>query len=155
MTKIKLLSDYKDPRFKRLFTNYFLELNITLDPDTKIFDFMQKSKKTEKLKTYVYLVDLEFVGFIMFQEEIFTSKSNFFIEKTLFIREYYVDNSYRNKGIGHILLNKCHEYAKKHHIYKTILTTHTKIDYYLKRGYIKDMSYQAKNEDAVLVKHLK
>jgi GNAT superfamily N-acetyltransferase len=155
MIKITLLKNYLDQRFKDLFTKYFLELNITLDSDTKIFDFMQKSVKSENLKTYVYIEQNEFLGFIMFQEEVFTSSSEFFQEKTLFIREYFVVSEKRKLGIGQLLLNQCENYAKKLKIHKLILTTHTAKDYYINRGYFIDSSYSAKNDHEVLVKYLK
>jgi len=154
MSKILLLKSYEDLRFQNLFRDYFLELGIKLDHDTKIFDFMKKSKKDEKMKTYVYEENHLLVGFIMFQEEVLLSKSEFFNEHTLFIREFYVSKDKRRLGIGLKLLKNVELFAKKNKIMKLILTTHTKKDYYIDFGYQLDLSYQAKNNHEVLVKYL-
>ena len=93
------------------------------------------------------------VGFVQFQKG--EMKHWFFSESIGFIRECWVSAKFREHGHGSALLELAEKYFLKNNICKAILTTDTTPEFYIKRGYIRDCSYQAKNEDEVFVKLLK
>ena len=52
------------------------------------------------------------------------------------IEEVVVDKNERHSGIGKLLMNKCLEYAKKHHSYKIVLDcSEDNVIFYEKCGY--------------------
>ena len=82
--------------------------------------------------------------------------SSWFFEETCgFIREFWISEAYRNAGHGTELLRLAEDYFKKHGMYTSILTTDTAERFYLKHGYQNAWGCEAKNKDAVFVKHLR
>ena len=71
-----------------------------------------------------------------------------------FIREFWIAEEYRNKGYGSKLIQLAEEFFKENGICKSILTTDTAEHFYEARGYHRDRSYTAKNQDEVFVKVL-
>lgn len=142
------ITDFQDENFKKAFKVYFAELGITI----KDWDALFQEINAEKGNIAYIRIDEnnEVMGFIQFRVEVLTNW--FFQESVGFIREFWIKNNYRNKGFGSELLAKAEAYFLEQGIRKTILTSDTAEAFYIKHGYMKDSSYQAKNEDNVYIK---
>ena len=145
------ITDFLNPLFQTAFKDYFKELGVNVKDWNSLFHEMNADKETvaflrtdSKGKT---------VGFIQFKKD--EMKNWFFTEKIGFIREFWVANEFRKQGQGTALLNLAEQYFVENDIYKTILTTNTVPNFYIKHGYVKDISYNAKNNYEVYVKMLK
>lgn len=145
------ITDFFNPLFQTAFKEYFKELDINIKNWNSLFSEMNADKETVAfLRTDS---NGKTVGFIQFKKD--EMKNWFFTEKIGFIREFWVSNDFRRQGQGTALLNLAEHYFIKNDVYKTILTTDTAPDFYIKCGYVKDISYNAKNNDDVYVKSLK
>ena len=145
------ITDFANPLFQQAFKEYFFELDVTVKDWDGLFREMNEDEGT-----VAFLRENEngeVVGFIQFQKG--EMKHWFFCESIGFIREFWVSEKFRGQGQGTALLELAEKYFTENSTYKTILTTDTTPEFYLKRGYIRDCSYQAKNEDEVFVKLLK
>lgn len=92
------------------------------------------------------------IGFIQFKD--ISLCNSFFNEKYGFIREFWIDKTYRNNGYGTVLLKACEKFFLSNGVYQTILTTNTASSFYIKNGYVKNVSISAKNNDCVFTKNL-
>lgn len=145
------ITDFLNPLFQKAFKEYFEELGVKIKNWDGLFDELNNSEKTA---AYLRIDENQkVIGFILF--EIDEMKNWFFTEKIGFIREFWVSNNFRDKGYGTELLKLAEDYFLKKEIFKTILTTDTVPDFYIKNGYIRDYSYYAKNRDDVFIKMLK
>lgn len=145
------ITDFLNPLFQTAFKDYFKELGVNVKDWNSLFHEMNADKETVAfLRTDS---TGKTVGFIQFKKE--EMKNWFFTEKIGFIREFWVANDFRKQGQGKALLNLAEQYFVENDVYKTILTTNTVPDFYVKRGYVKDISYNAKNNYDVYVKSLK
>lgn len=145
------ITDFLNPLFQSAFKEYFEELGIKIKDWNGMFNEMNEDKEN-----FVFLrVDEteKVVGFIQFKKE--EIKNWFFNEKIGFIREFWISNEFRGQGNGTELLSLAENYFVEKEVYKTILTTDTAPDFYVKHGYIRDYSYTANNKDDVYVKLLK
>lgn len=145
------VTDFLNPLFQAAFKEYFSELGVNVKDWEGLFCEMNNDEGT-----VAYLRTEEngsVVGFVQFQKG--EMKHWFFSESIGFIREFWVSAKFRGQGHGTALLELAENYFLENNICKAILTTDTTPEFYLKRGYIKDCSYQAKNEDEVFVKLLK
>lgn len=145
------ITDFSNPLFQTAFKDYFEELGINIKDWNSLFREMNADKETVAfLRT-----DRtgKSVGFIQFKKE--EIKNWFFTEKIGFVREFWVAKEFRKQGHGKALLNLTEQYFVENDVYKAILTTNTVPDFYVKRGYVKDISYSAKNNYDVYVKILK
>lgn len=145
------VTDFLNPLFQAAFKEYFSELGVNVKDWEGLFREMNNDEGTA-----AYLRTEEngsVVGFVQFQMG--EMKHWFFSESIGFIREFWVSEKFRGQGHGTALLKLAEKYFLESNICKAILTTDTTPEFYLKRGYIKDCSYQAKNEDEVFVKLLK
>ena len=146
-----LISDFSEPLFQKAFQIYFGELGINVKDWDGLFKEMNDE---EGNKTFLRVTEEnDIAGFIMFKP---IELSNwFFTEKLGFIREFWIANEYRNQGHGTALLQLAEEYFVQNDICKSILTTDTAENFYIKHGYRKDSAYTAANKDEVFVKDLK
>lgn len=145
-----LISDFSDPLFQSAFKTYFAELDIPVKDWNGLFREMNDEGDN---KAFVRMSsDGNVIGFIQFKSIKFSSC--FFEETCGFIREFWISEAYRNAGHGTELLRLTEDYFKKHGMYTSILTTDTAERFYLKHGYQKAQGCEAKNKDAVFVKHL-
>lgn len=151
---VEPLLNYKDENFQLLFLNYFHEIGVILPAGYNVFDDIALSAVNEKMMTIVAKDKDQMVAFLMFQPEIFTSSSNFLKQNTIFIREFSVKLSHRKHGIGKLLMEAVFDYAKQNEYHTIVLTTTTAKTFYLNLGFIEDSSYQAKNKQPVLIKHI-
>ena len=78
----------------------------------------------------------------------------FFTQKLGFIREFWVDESYRGKGIGTQLLELTEKYFLENGLSQAILTTESANEFYTERGYVKTRAIRAANQQGVYVKDL-
>ena len=152
--KIKAISDYYDPKFTASFREYFKELGISLKEDSDVFDEITKSALDEGTKTLVCLKSNSIIGFVMYQEDIMKSKTAFFSERFVFLREVYIQKEYRNKGIGTELLTKVFLYCKEIGVSKILLTTKSAFEFYSNQGFYIDSSITAINNMQVMVKDI-
>ena len=76
----------------------------------------------------------------------------FFEEKYGFIREFWVDPTYRHRGYGTELLHLAENYFCENGIKQSILVTKTAESYYLKNGYKKRPDIILRNKQDVFVK---
>ena len=145
-----LISDFSNVAFQNAFKKYFKEFGVEI----KNWDALFKELTDEsKNKAYVRLDENgTSVGFILF--EIIQLSDGFFEENLGFIREFWIAEEYRNKGYGSELIKLAEEFFKENGICKSILTTDTAEHFYEARGYHRDRSYTAKNQDEVFVKVL-
>ncbi len=146
-----VITDFFDPRFQTAFQEYFKELEIKINNWDNLFDEINKEK--DNVAILRIAEDNKVIGFILFKIEIF--KNWFFEEKIGFVREFWISRGFRKKGHGSSLLNLAEKYFVKQEVYKSILTTDTAPNFYIKQNYIQDFSYSAKNKDQVFVKLLK
>ena len=145
-----IVKDFTDPRFQDSFKEYFKELEIEFEDWEDLFRQMNE----EKDNIAIVRVDAEeTVGFIQFKIDYL--ENWFFKEEIGFIREFWVSSKYRNKRQGASLLKSAEDYFLEKKIYKTILTTYTASNFYIKQGYRKDESYKGLNNQDVFVKILK
>lgn len=146
-----LITDFKEACFQQAFQKYFKELGIQVNNWEGLFEEMNSEGDN---KAYVRLTEEnEIVGFIQFK---LIKLTNWFFEERLgFVREFWIADQYRNDGHGSALLDLAEEYFVENGIFKSILTTDTAEKFYLNRGYQKDLSYKALNEDFVYIKELK
>ncbi len=145
-----VISDFKNERFQRVFKMYFQEFGINVRDWDGLFEEMNSEEKIEALLCLEQ--DGEVIGFIQYQ--FIQLAHSFFEEKLGFIREFWIDNEHREKGYGTSLLKKTEDYFKEKGIHKTILTSDTEEEFFVKRGYKKDESINAKNNDNVYIKEL-
>ena len=147
------LSDFYDPRFQQAFRAYFLEIGVNLREDTDVFDHIAESFEKENMHTFVLGDENSLAGFIMVQPECL--KGSFFEERTGFIRELWVAPSGRHLGYGSQLLEKAENFFRVKRISKLILTyEEDALPFYLKKGFMPDGSYEAKNNGKILIKLL-
>lgn len=145
------ITDFLNPLFQTSFKDYFKELGVNVKDWNSLFHEMNADKETVAfLRTDS---KGKMVGFIQFKKE--EMKNWFFTEKIGFIREFWVANEFRKQGQGTALLNLAEQYFVENDVYKTILTTNTVPNFYVRHGYVKDISYNAKNNYEVYVKMLK
>ena len=144
-----IITNFLDEKFQNAFKKYFKELGIEVKDWNGLFNEMNEDKNT---KAMVRMENENVVGFIMFQGIEFNSW--FFKENCGFIREFWISNECRNLGHGSNLLDKVEKYFKNQGIFRTILTTDTANDFYVKHGYKLLKSAIAKNNEAVYVKIL-
>ena len=143
-----LITDFLNPLFQTAFKEYFKELGVNVRDWNSLFCEMNADKETVAfLRTDS---NGKTVGFIQFKKD--EMKNWFFTEKIGFIREFWVANDFRGHGQGTDLLNLAEQYFVENDVHKTILTTNTVPDFYIKRGYVRDISYSAKNTYEVYVK---
>lgn len=147
-----LLEDFSNPIFQEGFKKYFREMGYDagIYEWDKVFDFI--NSECDNFSFMRLTDDDNIIGFIEFKIEII--KSDFFEEKCGFLREFWVAKEYRNQGNGAELLKKMENFLLEMRVYKTILTTNTAKDFYLKNGYIQDKSYRAVNNIDVFIKML-
>lgn len=146
----ELITDFSNPLFQDAFRIYFAELGISVKNWEGLFQEMNdEDGNTAFLRI---AKDGSLIGFIQFQPIVFTS--SFFEETCGFIREFYVEEKFRNKGHGTDLLYLAENYFKEKGIYTSILTTDTAEEFYRRNGYEEARGCRAKNQDKVLIKRL-
>lgn len=145
-----LISDFTDDGFMQAFKRYFGELGISVEDWNGLFAEMNG---TEGNRAYVrYNENDEIVGFIQF---VAVELENWFFRERLgFIREFWVSSEYRKMGHGSELIGLAERYFADNGIKKVILTTDTAHGFYETKGYRKDDSFTAKNNDDVFIKDL-
>lgn len=67
MEKFEYFEDFKLEEFKNIFTEYYLGEGISLSKDTKVFDEIENSSKTQGTKCLVCKIENKIVGFILFR----------------------------------------------------------------------------------------
>lgn len=145
-----LISDFSNVAFQDAFKKYFKEFGVEIKNWDGLFNELTEEGKN---KAFVRLDESETcVGFILFK--IIQLSDGFFEQNLGFIREFCVSKEYRKKGQGSELIKLAEEFFKQKGICKSILTTDTAEHFYKTRGYSKDRSYAAKNQDEVFVKEL-
>ncbi len=146
------IQSFDNHDFQRAFIEYFTELGIKLEDYSGLFGEMN-SDPNGKNYAYVSLSERgQVCGFIQFIE--IESKSWFFAEQLGFIREFWVSDKCRGRGVGTRLISLAESYFKDRGIQKAILTTDTAEGFYLKRGYTKESGITARNGDEVFTKRL-
>ena len=148
--KDALISDFTDEGFMQAFKRYFGELGVSVEDWDGLFAEMNG---TEGNRAYVrYNENGEVVGFIQF---VAVELENWFFRERLgFFREFWVSGEYRKMGHGSELIGLAERYFADKGIKKVILTTDTAHGFYETKGYRKDESFTAKNNDDVFVKEL-
>lgn len=145
-----LISDFYDPRFQCAFRLYLDELDVRLKNWEGLFREMNESGEN---RAYLRVTGTgETVGFLQFIPITFSSW--FFEEKAGFIREFWVAPRFRGQGHGSALLELTENWCRGNGLCKTILTSDTTPDIYLKKGYRPATGCTAKNKMPVFVKEL-
>lgn len=147
-------NDYHNQRLQQCFREYFEEIGEYLKENTKVFDRMQRAADSG-MHCYVIRKEEDILGFIQFQQEVLTHEMGFFTEKLGFIRELWVSPTIRKQGCGAWLVSAMEAYFKKAGVAKLILTyEEDALGFYQKLGFVEDKSYQAENEQDVVIKIL-
>lgn len=144
-----LLSDFTAPCFRTAFQAYFAELDISV----KDWDglFREMSEEGNNL-AFLLLEEGRTLGFLQFQ---MTSFSNWFFEEPIgFIREFWVDPTYRRQGHGKFLLHSAETYFLEHGVYCSVLTADDAASFYLANGYKKAWGIKPKNKMDVFIRVL-
>ena len=148
MTHYKFINDFRNQDFRLLLKQYFDEFDIKISNWDRLFEVINHDHNL----AYLLYKDGVAIGFIMFSIE--RSSHPYITERFGFVKEFYVDKNYQNKGYGSTLLNKCEQYLLDYNVYKVVLTTDTAETFYNKHGYKQAFSYISKNEDPVYFKIL-
>lgn len=147
-----LVQDFTDAAFERAFRLYFAEMGIELKEEQwpALFEEMNREGGNA---AYVRLApDGEVIGFIQFT---MIELTNWFFKWPMgFVREFWVNQSFREQGFGRELLQKTEAYFAAHGAARSILTTDLAEAFYLHCGYQKAPDIAALNEDTVLMKTL-
>lgn len=141
MLKIRKLSKDKYAAFTKLFCDYFDELGESIDKEI-IIDKIINNQIIKSIENRAYYVDLmtyedKEIGFIIYQIDSSNSDWNE-REGQGFIREFYIEKEYRNKGLGSLLLKNAESKLKKlgaTSIYLTSGNNSKTIQFYESRGY--------------------
>ena len=146
-----VITDSLNPLFQEAFKAYFDELGVSIKDWDGLF---QEMKDQPGNVVILKLADNnQVIGFIQIKID---TATHWFFEETLgFIREFWVDEPLRGQGYGTALLHAAEDYFVENGAYKAILTTDTAPDFYHKNGYVRDVSYVAKNKDEVFTKLLR
>lgn len=146
--QIKRIGDFSEPLFQAAFHTYFNELEIAVTDWEGLWEEMNSGENT----AYLALENDRAIGFLQFTE---IELSNwFFTQKLGFIREFWVDESYRGKGIGTQLLELTEKYFLENGLSQAILTTESANEFYTERGYVKSGAIKVANQQSVYVKDL-
>ena len=145
------INDFSNSDFKAMFQTYFNELDVRVGNWDRLFKAMN-----DENRNFAYLrygEESNPIGFIQFT--VITFSSGFFETKMGFIREFWVNSNCRNQGHGSELLRLAEEYFIGKGVYKSILTTYTAEKFYIRHGYVKDVTIKAKNNFDVFIKALR
>ena len=147
--ELLIITDHQNPLFMDAFKLYFKELGINVRNYEALFEEMNSDIGTV---TFAYVENNQLLAFLMCKADILT---NWFFEmKFVFIREFWVNDGYRNQGIGSSLLKEVEAHFKSEGIEYLMLTTDTAPSFYMKHGFIQASSIVAKNQDDVYIKRL-
>lgn len=141
MIKIRKLLKDKYEIFTKMFCDYFDELGENIDKEIIIDKIINKQiiKSVESKVCYVDLMIYENkeIGFIIYQIDSSDSDWNE-REGQGFIREFYIEKKYRNKGLGSLLLKNAESKLKKlgaTSIYLNSGNNRSTIQFYESKGY--------------------
>ena len=153
--KFEFFNNYKNEKFKKVFSEYYNYLGITLRPDTTIFDQMTISANNGQTKTVVLQEDNKIVAFVMFQILNLTNDNQFFKHSVGHIQELYVVESKRHQKIATNLLKFVEEYIKNNNVSKLLLTARPNVyEFYINLGFELDDNYKCANNLQCLTKQI-
>ncbi len=154
------LNEKEIDSFKDLFCDYCDELGIKISKDiliTKIIDgLFLKYYRNDVVFIKIIMDNSSVIGFIIYQVD--NDKSDWNKRPGWgFIREFFVIPSYRNNGLGTIMLNIVEEHFKSMGIEKIYLTSDanevTK-KFYIKNGYVDELEIDEDNKKPYFVKYI-
>ncbi len=149
MYQDQLITMYDDAAFQAAFRAYFAELGCRVTNWAGLFDEMTASGD----RTWLRRDDAgRVVGFIQLAET--EMKDWFFTAKCGFIREFWIDPSWRRQGHGSALLRLAEESLREAGCGYALLTSDTAPEFYLAHGYQQHAWIRAVNESAVFGKAL-
>ena len=145
-----MITDFSDAAFQTAFQQYFSEEGINIrDWDGLFREMNDDGDNAAILRT---TADGETVGFIQWKPIQFSG--GFFEETCGFVREFWVDGAFRNRGCGTALLRLAENWFVGHGIYTSILTADTAARFYERLGYVRARGCKAKNKMDVYIKRL-
>lgn len=136
--------------FRQGFRAYFQELGISVEDWEGLFQEMDQDGRGNR--AYLLLEGDRAAGLIQFcpvQLECW-----FFTQRAGFVRELWVAPDRRGRGYGARLLELAETWLRENGAALVLLTTDTAPGFYEKRGYHRDRSIAAKNDDPVYKKSL-
>ncbi len=126
------VEDFESELFTEAFKKYFCEISTSQRNWEMLFRQMNSEKDTTK--AIMRLDGNTVVGFIMFCE--IELKCAFFSEKFGFIRELWVDKSYRHAGYGSHLMSLSEKYFAEKKVPQMALNAIPETEeFYRKQGY--------------------
>lgn len=150
-TKDLFITDFFNPVFQTMFKKYFSEIGVRVEDWEGLWSEM--NNKNGGNSAYIRICDNEPAGFIQFTD--ITLESWFLKERLGFIREFWVDEKFRKRGYGTELLCLAEKYFTDNGIRRVVLTPEENERlFYLKRGYVTDYNFEAKNQIEVFAKEL-
>ena len=170
-----LTTDFTDAAFQTAFRTYFGELGVCVTNWDGLFAAMGAAGRdycwthkdeTGRISSFVSGVHADerdhafvrrdtdglVIGFIQFTT--MDMSSWFFRAKCGFIREFWIREDLRRQGHGSALLKNAENWLQAQGCLCVFLTTDTAPDFYVKHGYTLQKEIEARNKDAVYMKHL-
>ena len=155
MENFEYFENFKSLEFKNIFTEYYLGEGITLSKDTKVFDEIENSSKTQGTKCIVCKKENNIIGFILFRIVNLCDKTHFFKYCFGYIEELYVEKNERNKHIATKLINNFEDYLKQNNVQIIILTAEEKVyDFYINKGFKENKAMSCANNLKCFIKNL-
>ncbi len=136
-----------DAAYREAFRAYFAELGCRVTNWEGLFAEMDESADFSWTRRDENGRVIAFIQFTLMD-----MTSWFFTAKYGFIREFWVAPEFRRQGHGSQLLQMAEKTIAECGAGQAILTTETAADFYRRRGYVRNLSFSAKNGDGVFVK---
>lgn len=155
MEKFEYFEDFKLEEFKNIFTEYYLGEGIYLSKDTKVFDEIENSSKTQGTKCLVCKIENKIVGFILFRIVKLYDSKKFFKYSFGYIEELYVKKEHRNKHISTKLIDTFENYLKQNNVNVAMLTAEKNVyNFYINKGFKEEKSMFCANNLKCFIKNL-
>lgn len=146
-----LIDDFNCRQFITVFKRALIDLNKEKDID--LFKLIEEMNSINDIWAILFIDNIRTIGFIQFQ--ILQLSNDKFMERVGFIREFWIEPKYRNKGIGKHLLNDCELHLNMLGINQFVLLSLPAAEnFYKKQGYMINENYISFNNLKVMTKFL-
>ena len=141
-----MLKSIKDINITQKFYNEFINLVKTFrDTNINYNEFIKYIEDLSNFHDIFLLIDEESENIIGCVTILLEQKLIHNLNFVCHIEDFIINNNYKNKGFGSIILTHIKEYAKKKNCYKIILNCNNNIkEFYIKNNFISkniEMSY--------------
>lgn len=141
------IESVKDPVFQTLFITYFQELGIVLEDETLFFHKLYYDTTSEQSKVIVLKEQGQYIGFAIYQVQVFQGR--YYTHTVGELTHLYIEKSQRHKGYGQQLVAYIKADFKSQQIHRMILETSSALAFYERLGFLKDETYQSKDDATI------